>query len=150
LNGLGQGYATDRIADLITAHGFTHVLIDLGEQRALGSRPNGAPWLVTRFETSAIELYDGALATSEGSGCVLNSDGTIHHLFDPRTGRSTRHWRTITVHHRSAAVADALSTALSAADSQEISRLVASGKLRGAAIWAVDGSGREEKWRALM
>jgi thiamine biosynthesis lipoprotein len=30
LNGLGQGYVTDRIADLLRQHGFRHVLLDLG------------------------------------------------------------------------------------------------------------------------
>ena len=48
LNGLAQGYVTDRIADLLRARGFAHVLVDLGEQRALGPRRPGVPWLIAR------------------------------------------------------------------------------------------------------
>jgi thiamine biosynthesis lipoprotein len=44
LNGLGQGYLTDRVADLLAARGLKHVLVDLGEQRALAPRQDGGPW----------------------------------------------------------------------------------------------------------
>ena len=67
------------------------------------ARADGAPWLVARAGAAPIALRDGALATSEGAGCVLGAAGAAHHLFDPRSGRSAAHWRRITVHHRSAA-----------------------------------------------
>jgi thiamine biosynthesis lipoprotein len=35
---------TDRVADLLRGRGLDHVLVDLGEQRALGPRAAGAPW----------------------------------------------------------------------------------------------------------
>lgn len=146
LNGLGQGYVTDRIADLLRHRGFVHVLVDLGEQRALGPTSDGKPWLIARHGNVAIELIDGALATSEGTGCILGAKGAVHHLFDPRTGRSARHWQKITVHHRSAAVADALSTAFYAADAHEIASLVTN--CEGLIVWATDPHGREFSWRA--
>jgi thiamine biosynthesis lipoprotein len=52
------------------------------------------------------------------AGCVLRR--RRHRLSDPRTVRSAPHWRRITVHHASAAIADALSTALCAASAAEI------------------------------
>jgi len=144
LNGLGQGYVTDRIADLLKARGFDHVLVDLGEQRALGPREDGAPWRIARDGADAIALAHGALATSEGAGCILGAAGAAHHLFDPRTGRSAHQWRRLTVQHRSAAVADALSTALYAASPAEVEAIVA--KMGAMAVWATDRDGREHRW----
>lgn len=146
LNGLGQGYVTDRVAELLTAKGFTSILIDLGEMRAIAPRHDGSPWLIARRDADPLRLAEGALATSEGAGCVLGADGAAHHLFDPRSGRSAAHWRTITVHHRSAAMADALSTALSIASADEIQQLLP--RLSGTAIWATDPAGRRTYWAA--
>lgn len=145
LNGLGQGYVTDRIADLLRAHGFDHVLVDLGEQRALGPRRDGTAWSIAREDGRPIRLVEGALATSEGAGCVIGAAGAVHHLFDPRTGRSAGTWRRITVHHRSAAVADALSTALYTAAPDEIVRVL-DRMGTAAAVWATDHDGREWSW----
>jgi thiamine biosynthesis lipoprotein len=145
LNGLGQGYVTDRIADLLHAHGFKHVLVDLGELRALGPRRNGSSWSIAREDGQPFRLVEGALATSEGAGCIIGASGAAHHLFDPRTGRSAGTWRRMTVHHRSAAVADALSTALYAAAPDEIAPVLEQmGK--AVAIWAVDRDGHERHW----
>jgi len=146
LNGLGQGYVTDRIADLLRQRGFEHVLVDLGEQRALGPRSNGTPWPVTRKSGGPLALSSGALATSEGAGCVIGAGGAAHHLFDPRTGRSAQHWQRVTVYHRSAAVADALSTALFAAGPHEIAGLLA--RFAGMVVWASDREGRGHRWAA--
>jgi thiamine biosynthesis lipoprotein len=144
LNGLGQGYVTDRIADLLRNRGFNHVLVDLGEQRALGPRYDGRSWLISRHGLSGIELADGALATSEGSGFILGAAGAVHHLFDPRTGRSPQHWQRVTVHHRLAAVADALSTALYAASAREIAELLT--RIGGLVVWVTDRDGKEHRW----
>jgi thiamine biosynthesis lipoprotein len=144
LNGLGQGYVTDRVTELLATKGLTSILVDLGEQRAVAPRLDGSPWLIARTNATPIELTHGALATSEGSGCVLGADGAAHHLFDPGTGRSAAHWRTSTVYHASAAVADALSTALFIASADEIQTLLP--RLDGTAIWAVDMAGRRRHW----
>lgn len=148
LNGLGQGYITDRVANLLRSRGFSHVLVDLGEQRALGPNYDGSPWLIGRRGLPGIELANGALATSEGVGCILGAKGAVHHLFDPRTGRSSHRWQTITVHHNSAAIADALSTAAYCASEDEIANLV--GKLDGLIVWATDQSGRESRWESTI
>jgi hypothetical protein len=42
LNGVAQGYITDRIAELLARRGYRNVLVDLGEVRALGSRDDGS------------------------------------------------------------------------------------------------------------
>jgi thiamine biosynthesis lipoprotein len=81
-------------------------------------------------------------------GCILGAKGAVHHLFDPRTGRSSHRWQAITVHHRSAAVADALSTAAYCASSDEIANLVR--KFDGLIVWATDHSGREGRWESVI
>jgi thiamine biosynthesis lipoprotein len=144
LNGLGQGYVTDRVADLLRARGFAHVLVDLGEQRALAARRDGTPWLIARQRAGSIELTTGALATSDGGGCVLGAFGAAHHLFDPRSGRSAHQWRRVTVHHASAAVADALSTALYVATADEIAPMLAN--IAGLTVWTTDRAGQERRW----
>jgi len=144
LNGLGQGYVTDRVADLLRMHGLKHVLVDLGEQRALGPRDDAGPWLIERPGAAPIGLAGGSLATSEGAGFVFGADGDAHHLFDPRSGRSAAVWRRLTVHHRSAALADALSTALYAASADEIAAVTA--QIPGVVVWATDAGGHNHRW----
>lgn len=106
LNGIAQGYVSDRVAVLLRDRGFENVLVNLGESRALGPHPDGRPWRVApAAEAAPLDLSDGALATS--------APGTATpHLFDPATGRPGAAWRRVTVQARSAMQADALSTAL--------------------------------------
>ena len=119
LNGIAQGYITDRVADLLRGHGFADVLVELGEIRALGRRPDGGPWLAGVADPEApgsallrLPLSDRALATSGGYGGWFDPTRRHHHLFDPATGGSaTRHAGVSVVADR-ATIADALSTAL--------------------------------------
>lgn len=144
LNGLGQGYVTDRVAALLRTRGLHHVLVDLGEQTALGPHIDGQAWRIAHDDAETIWLTEGALATSAGAGCTFGADGLAHHLFDPRSGLSAQHWQRLTVYHRSAAVADALSTALYAATASEIAKLVA--RSPGTCVWATDADNRVHRW----
>lgn len=116
LNGIAQGFVTDRVADLLRAHGMRSVLLDLGEVRALDRHPDGRPWTVgvgDPRQSDRLEIVDAAVATSAGQGASLDPRGRVTHLFDPVTGASPGHWRSVTVVAPTATVADALSTALS-------------------------------------
>lgn len=120
LNGIAQGYITDRVAELLNANGFDNVLINLGEARGLGHREDGSPWRVGIREPDGagdlsrkIELRNSAVATSGGYGTRFSSDGKHHHLFDPKTGRSANLWASVSVIADDATRADALSTAFS-------------------------------------
>lgn len=125
LNGIAQGYVTDRVAELLRAGGLDDVLVDLGEARAAGQRPGGGPWRAavsdparpgrTLFEL-ALGEHPGslpALATSAGEGTRFGPDARIHHLLDPRSGRSANHHASVSVAAPRATLADGLSTALS-------------------------------------
>jgi thiamine biosynthesis lipoprotein len=139
LNGVAQGYVTDRGVDLLKRFGFSRVLVDLGEMRALG-RPAKGLWKIDLPEGGGtIGLQGGSLATSAGSGTVFAHNGD-HHLFDPRTGRPARCWRWLTVHAGSAIVADALSTGLYIASRAEIAPMIRA--FPRVSVWAADDEGR--------
>lgn len=112
LNGIGQGYVADRVAALLEAEGLTDILIDTGELRALGGRPQGGDWPV-RLETGGrLGLRQRALATSSPLGTTFDRDGKDGHILDPATGIPVQaKWRAVSVSAPSAAIADALATA---------------------------------------
>lgn len=122
LNGIAQGYVTDRVSERLRAEGMTDVLVDLGEIRALGHHPSGRPWsvgladpLVDGRNAGTLEIADRAVATSGGYGTPFDPAGRFTHLFDPATGGCAREWLAVTVLAPDATTADALSTALSVA-----------------------------------
>ncbi|MGP1613527.1 MAG: FAD:protein FMN transferase, partial [Pollutimonas bauzanensis] len=120
LNGIAQGYITDRVAQLLHNAGLDRALVDMGEIRGLDSRAAGAPWRVgladpehpeRTFET--VELRNQALATSGGYGTTLDAAGRFAHIFDPKTGLDQPRYRSVSVMAQQATAADALSTAFS-------------------------------------
>ena len=140
LNGIAQGYITDRIADLLRARGWTHVLVNMGELRALDAKPDGRPWRVGLREAGVdLPLTDAAMATSAGDAFTFRQRARVSHLFDPRTGHSPTRYRSLTAGHKSAAVADAMSTGLYAAPLQTVRRVVA--RVPGLRVWALTAEG---------
>jgi len=120
LNGIAQGYVTDRVTERLKAEGIGNVLVDMGELRALGRHPSGRPWTVgladpanPNHTTTAVGLTDGAMATSGGYGTQFDAAGRFTHLFDPASGTCAAQWLAVTVQAPDATTADALSTALS-------------------------------------
>lgn len=130
LNGIAQGYITDRAADLLRRLGYDRVLVQLGETAARAPR-EGNPWriglphpsqpgvLVGQFDVS-----DGAVATSSGAATRFDKDGGYHHLLDPKGGASPTHWQSVSVQAERATLADGLSTALAIAPEQRLHDIV--------------------------
>ncbi len=119
LNGIAQGYITDRVAELLRDGGIDNVLVDLGEARAVGRHPEGRPWAIGLADPRdparygpVVELANRALATSGGYGTRFSADGRHHHLFAPASGRSANHHLSVSVVADDATTADALSTGL--------------------------------------
>jgi FAD:protein FMN transferase len=132
LNGIAQGYATDRVVDTLRAAGLSTTLVNMGEIRAIGSRADGAPWRVGLADpdepgvvTETIDLVDRAVATTAGAGFRFDPAGRFTHLFDPRTGRSPALYRTVSVIASTATEADALSTAFSLMPASRIGEIAA-------------------------
>ncbi|NKB54769.1 MAG: FAD:protein FMN transferase [Alphaproteobacteria bacterium] len=115
LNGIAQGYITDRVAQLLRAEGLSNVLVDMGEIVALGRRPDGRPWQVAvddHIGQRVLPVSHGAIATSSSLGTAFDPAGTVGHILDPRTGKSTSAWHHVTVTGPKAALADGISTGL--------------------------------------
>jgi thiamine biosynthesis lipoprotein len=152
LNGIAQGYAADRIAARLRARGFTHVLADLGEYRALGGRTPDEAWRIgierpdSDDLAATLALSDAALATSSPSGFRFDTKDERHHLFDPRTGRSATSWAQVSVIAADATTADALSTAIAVAPMDAAESLLAAGGGREAVL--IDAQGRLRRVRA--
>ena len=113
LNGIAQGWAADRIAQILRSEGFANALIDMGEVQALGTRDGVSPWhaevQTPDGETrAAVLLSNRALATSAPFGTRIGAHG-LPHILGPQ-GQSPV-WTTVSVSAPSAALADALSTA---------------------------------------
>jgi thiamine biosynthesis lipoprotein len=135
LNGIAQGYIADRVAHLLQAEGLSDILIDTGELRALGGTPQGGDWPVTLDapDRPHISLRDRALASSAPLGTVFDAEATAGHILDPRTGKpATPRWHLISVTADSAALADALSTAMCLMSKEEID--AAASALKGAEV----------------
>ena len=120
LNGIAQGYATDRVVERLRKAGLSTTLVNIGEIRAIGARPEGTPWRVGLADperpgvvTETVDLVDRAVATSAGAGFRFDTSGRFTHLFDPATGRSPSCYSTVSVIAPTATEADALSTAFS-------------------------------------
>ncbi|TCZ55991.1 FAD:protein FMN transferase [Roseicella aquatilis] len=132
LNGIAQGAVTDRVAALLRRGGVAHTLVDLGEARAIGTHPTGRPWQALLSDPEApgrtwdeVALVDRALATSGDGGFVFDAGGRFTHLLDPRSGRSPRRYRAVSVLAPAAARADALSTGFALLPEPEIAAVLA-------------------------
>lgn len=131
LNGIAQGYVTDKVVDLLRAHGVSHSLVDMGEARAIGSRPDGRPWEIGIADpdvvgqtTTVLPIVDRAVSTSGGYGCQFDAGARFNHLFDPKSGGCARRYRSVTTVSRGATAADALSTAFSLMPEDKIRSLL--------------------------
>jgi thiamine biosynthesis lipoprotein len=132
LNGIAQGYATDRVTETLRAAGFSTTLVNMGEIRATGTKPDGTPWQVGLADadkpgemSETVSLVDHAIATTAGAGFRFDPAGRFTHLFDPRTGHSPSLYRSVSVIAPTATEADALSTAFSLLPASRIREIVA-------------------------
>lgn len=121
LGAVGKGYALDCAAELLRRYGVTRALLHGGLSTilAVGTAPDpdvrrltvrnpvGGQFLAT------VEIADNALATSGAYHQFVEAEGVRYgHIIDPRTGWPSDTVITVSVVARSAAAADALSTAL--------------------------------------
>jgi thiamine biosynthesis lipoprotein len=120
LNGIAQGYVTDRVVDLLRDVGISQSLVDMGETRVIGTHPSGQPWSVGLEDPHApgriaqrIELSDRAVATSGGYGMQFDAAGRFNHLLDPSNGTTSWRYAAVSVVAEDATTADALSTSFS-------------------------------------
>jgi thiamine biosynthesis lipoprotein len=119
LNSGAQGYITDKVADVLRAHGFDRMLVDMGEPRALSAKPDGTAWRIgianpaDRTQTVAtLDVVDKCISTSGGYGTILDQAGLFTHIFNTRTGGTAPAMFSVSVVAGSGIAADGLSTAM--------------------------------------
>lgn len=119
LNSGAQGYITDKVTEVLRGHGFDRMLVDMGEPRALSTKPDGSAWRIgianpadPSKAVTEIDVVDKAISTSGGYGTLFDDAGRFTHLIDPRTGQTAPALLGVSVVADTATRADGLSTAL--------------------------------------
>ena len=146
LNGIAQGYLTDRVVAILRSEGIDHSLVDMGESRALGTRPDGRPWTVGILDPDgssaagdSFALIDQAVATSGAYGFQFDGRGRFNHLFDPRTGVCATQYQSVTVVMPTATAADAFATAFSLMPIEHIENALKSVQVGTVHVTGCDG-----------
>ena len=127
LNGLSQGWITDRASEILRDGGAQHCLVNLGEFYGLGTQSSGEDWIVglRGVEGEEIALRDRALAVSSGAGLYFGTGDRRNHIVDPRTGDCVEARKVVAVTAPEAWLADALSTACSVLEEEKARDLIA-------------------------
>ena len=127
LNGLSQGWITDRASEILREGGAQHCLVNLGEFYGLGTQPSGEDWIVglRGVEGEEIALRDRALAVSSGAGLYFGTGERRNHIIDPRNGDCVEARKVVAVTAPEAWLADALSTACSVLEEGKARDLIA-------------------------
>jgi thiamine biosynthesis lipoprotein len=118
--GIGKGYAVDRAAEVLLAHGVDDFLVDGGGDIRLAGGNLDRPWNVGIAHPrrpgellARLSLDGGAIVTSGDYQRYFERDGVrYHHILDPTTGRPARRSVAATVIAANATDADALATGL--------------------------------------
>ena len=123
LGGIGKGFAADAAIAALREAGVKSALVAAaGDMYALGSHPDGSPWLVgiqspdSEGESlpQTLSLTDMAVSTSGDYRRYVEIEGRRYsHIIDPHTGRPVARMASVTVVAPNATDADALATALS-------------------------------------
>lgn len=149
LNGIAQGYAADRVRQVLATHGIRHALVDAGEFAMLGRNAEGERWTLgiadPRADAALLARLsaDGrCIATSADNPTSFSADHRHHHIFDPHTGYSPPALAGVTVVADSGAMADALTKVFFVAGPQRAAELARHWGVD--ALW-VDKAGR---WKA--
>lgn len=122
LGAVAKGWALDAAAAILREIGITSALLHAGTSSvlAIGTQPDGSPWriqLSPQPNAPTVTLRDSALSVSAPHGRVTTDTpaalpADLSHTVDPRTGRPTAPLLHAATLAKSAALADAWSTAL--------------------------------------
>lgn len=122
LGAIAKGYASYKANKILSDNKITSALISLGGNvRAIGSKPDGSPWIVgiadpddTSQQIGTLSVKDTSVITSGGYQRFFESNGKkYHHIINPHTGYPAESGlKSVTIVSEDDTLADALSTAL--------------------------------------
>ena len=151
LNGIAQGFITDRVTDLLQQQGVDHALINMGEIRGLLPLGKSA-WTVGISDPEdelkllqQLSLANQAMATSSSMGTYLSYEHKIGHIFNPTTLQSDDRYLSVTVVAKTATQADALATAFSVMPQEVIKETLK--QLTDVAVYLLD---QDRQWHELV
>ena len=89
LGGIGKGYTSQRVTELLRQAGITSAMVSLGGNvQCLGAKPDGSPWNIGIRDPFGEELYAAVRVTDKA---VITSGGYERYFEDPETGIIYRH-----------------------------------------------------------
>jgi len=154
LGAFGKGVALDRIADRLKDERCGAALLNFGESSllAIGRPPRGRWRVVLRHPRGGFvgefPLGRRACSTSATVGQSMRiGSRAVSHIVDPRTARPIRGCAQVTVLARTAAIAEAASTALLVRGRAELDGLA--GRLDVDACWIDDEGIATTRWFPL-
>lgn len=121
LGGIGKGYTSQRVTDILKENGIQSAMVSLGGNvQCLGTKPDGSSWNIGIRDPFGDNLYcavsiaDKAVITSGGYERYFVQDGkTYLHILDPRTGYPAESGlSSVSIISSSGTLGDGLSTAL--------------------------------------
>lgn len=149
LGGIGKGYASDRICEMLRERGISSAMINLGGNvYALGEKPGGGKWRVgvaNPYNSGeaylTLDVSDTAVVTSGSYQRYFESGGErYHHIINPHTGKpADNSVKSVTIVCKSGTRADALSTALFVMGREKAVEFLENNPEIGAAIITEDG-----------
>lgn len=148
LGGIAKGHAVDRSIALLAKRGITAAIVTAGgDTRVLGDH-RGRPWMIgirdpRRREDviAVVPLVNAAISTSGDYERYFERDGVRHHhILNPKTGRSARGLRSVSVIGPDSTTTDALATSVFVLGAERGMRLVE--RMPGIEAILVDEHGR--------
>ncbi|MCP4765971.1 MAG: FAD:protein FMN transferase [Gammaproteobacteria bacterium] len=118
--GIAKGYAVDRAIDILQHCGISKAMVSAGgDSRIIGDR-EGRPWVIgirhprdSQEIALRLPLSDSAISTSgDYERFYIENGKRVHHIINPRTGRSASGSWSATVIGPDAMTTDALSTTI--------------------------------------
>jgi thiamine biosynthesis lipoprotein len=148
LSGIAKGFGAEAVSAALTELGLTSFLVEVGGELAgVGTRA-GRPWRVGIERPDdepgiwgTVDLTDEGIATSGDYRDYYEENGVRYaHIIDPRTGRPiVVRGASVSVVHRSAAMADAWATALAVLGPEEGYEVARREGLAAVFVHPVDG-----------
>ena len=114
LNGIAQGWITDKVVEIIKKNNIKNTLVDFGETFASGRYESKRPWNIeiqsSEGINTVIKLTNKAVATSSASGTMFEPTKKYNHIFNPKTGLSTSNFDTVSIISNKAWLSDCIAT----------------------------------------
>lgn len=121
--GIGKGYIVDKALDILHQHGFGDAVVDAGGNLAARGSHHMRPWRVAirdprssqepRRLLASLQVFDEAVITHGDDQRYFEHEGRRYsHILHPKTGMSVQGFRSLTVVHQDATLADGGGAAL--------------------------------------